>query len=440
MARVKMYKPQIETVFREQIQDLQFSLFQNQIRYVYEHSPMYKRKFDEAGLMPGDVKTVDDIKRVPFTWKEDLRKSQEEKPPFGDFACVPPEEAVRYFQTSGTTGTPVKVFFNHRDWFDVSCEQFFYMLHGFGVEKSDILFVPSGYSFYVAWWMLQAAMESFGVGIVPGGAQSSEHRIRNIIDWGATIVCGTPTYMIYLGDLAKRMGIDLASETRIRMVIVAGEPGGQIPATKKLIEETWGGKCYDDVGGTEITTFGFECEAQQGVHIIESMFLPEVVNPDTGEHVAPGQPGELVLTNLCMETMPFIRYRTRDYVKLNYDKCDCGRTFARMDGGILGRTDDMFHFAGVNIFPSAIENFIRDVKEFSNEFQLLVPKMGTGKKLKIRVEPASEAITRDELEKGQTELVDRIKWRVGIAPEIEVVETGTLPRFEHKAKRLIRET
>lgn len=439
MATVRFYKPGIETAPRDRVRELQLGLFRRQMRYVYERSPMYRRKFRQEGLEPEDVRTIDDVKRVPFTSKEDLRKSQEKTPPFGDIACVPPGEAVRYFQTSGTTGVPVRVYFNHRDWFDVTCEQFLYMLHGFGVERSDVLFVPFGYSYYIAWWILQAAMESLGVGVVPGGAQSSEERLRNIVSWKATIVCGTPTYMVYLADLARKMGIDLARETCVRMVIVAGEPGGQVPATKRILEETWGAACYDDVGGTEITTFGWECVAQCGVHISESMFLPEVVDPDTGRQVEEGEAGELVLSNLCMDTMPLMRYRMGDYVRLNYERCECGRTFSRMDGGILGRTDDMFHFAGVNVFPSAIENLVRDATEFGKEFQLVVPEMGTGKRLKIRVEPRLDPVTGEELEHGSRGLADVVKWKIGVRPEIEVVGRGTLPRFEHKARRVTRE-
>jgi phenylacetate-CoA ligase len=433
-----MYKPQIEAASRDMIQDLQFRLFQDQLRYVYERSPMYRKKYDEVGLKPGDIKALDDIKKVPFTVKEDLRKTQEENHPFGDVLCVPPEEGVRVFLTSGTTGEPIKVLLTPKDWFGVTCEQIAYAADGYGLKKSYIAFLPFGYGIFIAWWVWHTGLEHLGVTVVPGGAQSSKDRIRNIIYWKATFICGTPSYIIHLGDVAKEMGIDLATQSQVRIAIMAEEPEAEIPATRKPVEETWGTKCYDVIGATEMhSCFGFECVHQKGLHLIENMFLPEGVNPDTGEPVAPGEQGELIMTNLHMEAMPLIRYRLRDIVKLNYDACECGRTFARMEGGVLGRVDDMIILGGVNLYPSAIENFVRGVKQFSIEFQIVVPKIGTGKRLRIRVEPVSEAIGENALKKASAEMAESIKWKMGVTPEIATI--GSLPRFEHKAKKVIRE-
>lgn len=169
------------------------------------------------------------------------------------------------------------------------------------------------------------------------------------------------------------------------------------------------------------------------------MFIPEVIDPDTGEDLGPGEVGELVLSNLCTESMPLLRYRTGDLVRLNYDRCECGRTFVRMEGGILGRADDMFHYAGVNIFPSALENFIRAVDVFSTEYQIIVPKKGSGKRLKIKVEPKEEGIPPQEMDRKVATFISEVKYRIGITPEVEVVRIGELPRFEHKAKRIIKE-
>jgi phenylacetate-CoA ligase len=435
-----MYRPQMEAASREVLQALQLRLLQNQIRYVYEHSPMYKQKYDEVGLEPGDIKTLEDVGKIPFTTKEDLRKSQEENPPFGDFLCVPPQEGVRVFKTTGTTGEPIRVILTAKDWFGVTCEQVAFAAHGYGLKKSDIAFLPFGYSTVIAWWTWQVGLESLGVTVVPGGTQSSKERIKNIIEWKATFICGTPTYIIHLGNVAKEMGIDLAKQSQVRIVILGGEPGAEIPATRKLVEEMWGGKCYDVMGSSEMPAcWGFECFHQKGLHLIENMFFPEVINPNTGEPTVPGEQGELVMSNLCMETMPLIRYRMRDIVKLNYDQCDCGRTFARLEGGILGRADDMIPFAGVNIYPSGIENFVRGLKQFSTEFQIIVPKVAIGKRLKIRVEPASASILENELKQASASLMESIKWKIGITPEIEITSIGSLPRFEVKAKRVIKE-
>ncbi len=316
MEKVIMFKPELETMSREALLEYQLNLFRKQMAYVYERAPMYKRKFDQAGVRPGDIKTIEDVQKVPFTVKEELRQSQEKYPPFGDFHCIPPEEGVRVFQTTGTTGLPVRSLLSKKDWLEVYYDQFMYFMYGYGITKADIIFIPFNYGLYLAWWGIHSSFEQGGVLVIPGGGQSSEDRIRNILEWKPTVVCGTPTYILFLGDTAKKMGVDL-SKTTVRIVITAGEPGAQVPSTKKQIETTWGAKNYDDIGSTEISNFGFECVAQQGTHVVESMFLAEVIDPKTGQPLGPGQAGELILTNLCCESMPLIRWRMGDIVKFD---------------------------------------------------------------------------------------------------------------------------
>jgi phenylacetate-CoA ligase len=438
MEKVIMYKPELETMPRDKLLEHQLQLFRKRMAYVYERAPFYRRKFDDAGIRPEQIKTLEDVSRIPFTVKDELRKSQEKYPPFGDFHCISPEEGVRVFQTTGTTGTPVRSLLSKKDWLEVYYEQFMYFMYGYGITKADIIFIPFNYGLYLAWWGIHSSFEQGGVLVIPGGGQSSEDRIRNILEWKPTVVCGTPTYILFLGEAAKKMGVDL-SKTTVRIVITAGEPGAQVPSTKKLIETTWKAKNYDDIGSTEISNFGFECIAQKGTHVVESMFLAEVINPITGKTLGPGKEGELVLTNLCCESMPLIRWRMGDIVKFDTKKCDCGRTSLRLEGGIIGRADDMFQFGGVNIFPSAIENFVRETKEFSNEYQLIAPKMGSGKHLKVRVEPSSPALSKEEMDQAVKAFKDIFKFRIGVTPDVEVMKTGELPRFEGKAKRVIRE-
>jgi len=438
MQSARYWRPETETLPREELEELQLSRFQRQLEYMYERSPMYRIKLDDAGLAPTDIGSLDDIRRLPFTKKEELRESQDRQPPWGDFLCIPPEKGVRVFQTTGTTGTPVRVLLSKKDWTEHYYEQFMHFMHGYGITTADTLFVPFSYGLYIAWWGFQAALEQAGVTIVPGGGQSSQDRVRNIFDWGATVVCGTPTYLLYLGETAEKMGMPL-SESAIHTVVAAGEPGASVPSTKRTIEERWGAQCYDDIGSTEITNFGFECASQQGTHLIESMFYAECLDPESLKPVASGELGELVLSNLCTESMPLLRYRTRDLVRMNYETCSCGRTFLRLEGGILGRSDDMFQFAGVNIFPSAVENLIREVTEFSTEYQLLVPKSGTGKHLKIRLEPARSGLSEGQIRDATRRLTETVKYKVTVTPDVEVVEIGELPRFELKAKRVIRE-
>lgn len=439
MEKVTYWKKESECLPRQRLEELQLQRFKERMQYVYDRSPMYRRKYDDAGTKPSDIRTLADIQYVPFTVKEELRESQTNHPPWGDFLCVPAEEGVRVFQTTGTTGIPVKVYLNKNDWTVHFYEQFMHFIRGYGIRTSDILFVPFGYSLYIAWWGFQAAMEQAGVMIVPGGGQSSKDRVKNIFEWGATVVCGTPTYLLYLGDTAKEMGLSLA-DSGVRVVVAAGEPGANVPSTKRALEEIWGAKCYDNIGSTEMSNFGFECVAQRGTHVIESMFYAECLDPESLKPVKPGEVGELVLSNLCTESMPLLRYRIKDLVRFSKEPCDCGRTFLRLEGGVLGRSDDMFQFAGVNIFPSGIENLIRDVEEFSNEYQIVVPKIGTGRHLKIRVEPSTAHLSRERMEQAVKQFIENFKYRITVTPDIEVVEAGKLPRFELKAKRLIRET
>ena len=382
------------------------------MKYVIEKSPFYMKKYKAAGVTPNDIRTMDDVRSVPFTTKQELLKSQEEHPIFGDFICIRPEEAVRVFQTSGTTGVPLKIPFNKKDWFKICFDQFAHFLYGYGIESTDVVFFPFTYGTFIAWWGIQAAMEQLGVMIVPGGGQTSDARVKSIIDWGATLVCGTPTYIIYLGELAQKMGIDLPN-SKVRVVITAGEPGAQVPATKKLVEKLWGAKNYDDIGSTEITNFGYECVMQRGTHLNEGMFLPESLDIVSGEPAAEGEVGELVLSNLFCESgaSPGV-IRTKDLVRFNCKKCDCGRTFLRLDGGVFGRADDMFTFGGVNIFPSAIENFIRGIRILSNEYELVIPKHGSGKRLTIRVEPASPEISDEQAKEAVKQLAEDILYNI----------------------------
>ncbi|OGA72847.1 MAG: hypothetical protein A3G27_03890 [Betaproteobacteria bacterium RIFCSPLOWO2_12_FULL_66_14] len=422
-----------------QLREYQLQLMRTRLSYVHERSPFYRRKLDAAGIRPDQVRTLQDVQRIPFTEKEELRLSQASHPPWGDFACIGPREAVRVFQTSGTTGRPVRVMLGRSDWFENYYQQFSHYRCGFGLTEDDVLFVPFNYGLYVAWWGFQTAMERGGLMVIPGGGLSSKDRLRAMLDWEATAICGTPSYLLYLAETARKNGIDLPASP-IRKVIAAGEPGASIPSTKKAIQSQWGAECFDDIGSTEISNFSFECLAHDGTHVVESMFLAEVVDPETLQPLADGQVGELILSNLCCESMPLIRYRTHDLVRFNRTECSCGRTSLRLDGGILGRSDDMFHFAGVNVFPAQIQSLLHQVDEFSQEYQLVVPPQGSGRHLRVRVEPAREGVPRGELDAARERFVEMVKYRITVTPEVEVCEIGSLPRVEGKAKRVIRES
>ena len=438
-AAITYWNERLECMPRPDLERHQLGRLREQLAYVRERSPFYRRKLDAAGIAPEEIGSLEDVRRLPFTEKDELRESQERCPPWGDFACITPKDAVRVFQTSGTTGRPVRVMLSRKDWLDNFYEQFSYFRCGYGLTDDDVLFVPFNYGLFVAWWGFQMAMERAGLMVIPGGGLSSKDRLRAMLDWGATVVCGTPSYLLYLAETARKNGIDLPGSA-IRKVVAAGEPGAAVLATKKALEAQWGAECFDDVGSTEISNFGYECTCHQGTHVIESMLLAEVLDPETLAPLPDGAVGELVLTNLCCESMPLIRYRTRDLVRFNREVCECGRTFLRLDGGVLGRTDDMFQFAGVNIFPTQIQNLLHGVDDFSQEWQLVVPPMGSGRHLRIRVEPASELVAPSRVEAARDYVVETVKYRVGVTPDVEVCEVGSLPRVEGKARRIVRES
>lgn len=436
--QVAYFDERVERMPQPQLLEHQLRQLRERLSYVIERSPFYRRKLDAAGIRAGDVRTLDDVRRIPFTEKEELRLSQAAHPPWGDFACIGPREAVRVFQTTGTTGRPVRVMLSRTDWFETYYRQFSHFRCGYGLTEDDVLFVPFNYGLYVAWWGFQSAMEKAGLMVIPGGGLSSKDRLRAMLDWGATAICGTPSYLLYLAETARKNGIDLPSSS-IRKVVAAGEPGASIPATKKAIQTQWGAECFDDIGSTEISNFGFECLAHEGTHVIEGMFLAEVVNPETLEPLPDGEVGELILTNLCCESVPLIRYRTRDLVRFNRAPCACGRTSLRLEGGVLGRSDDMFHFAGVNVFPAQVQDLLHQVDEFSQEYQLIVPSQGSGRRLSIRVEPAREGLGGSQIEAARERLIEMVKYRITVTPEVQVCEIGSLPRVEGKAKRVLRE-
>jgi phenylacetate-CoA ligase len=427
-----------ETLPRELLEGHQLELLRKQLSHVYERSPFYRRKFDDAAVRPEDVRTMADVRRIPFTEKEELRQSQLEAPPWGDFACIGPDEAVRVFQTSGTTGKPVRVMLNRNDWHENFYEQFMHFRCGYGLTEKDILFVPFNYGLHIAWWGFQTAMEKAGLMVIPGGGQSSEDRLRSMLDWNATVVCGTPSYLLFLAETAREMGIDLAASA-VKKIVAAGEPGACVPTTKLQIESQWGAECFDDVGSTEIGNFGYECIEHQGTHVTEGLYLAEALDPDTFEPVPDGEIGELVLTNLTCESVPLIRYRMMDLVRFDRTPCACSRTYLRLDGGVLGRVDDMFHFAGVNIYPTQIQELLHETKEFAQVYQLLVPKMGSGRRLTILVEPSHGGMPEDMLREAGERFAAAVKYRVTVTPEVRFVEPGGLPRVEGKAKRVIRE-
>ncbi|MDP2726732.1 MAG: phenylacetate--CoA ligase family protein, partial [Dehalococcoidia bacterium] len=285
------WNPKMELMPREELRQLQLRKLQATVAWAYDRSPFWHRKLDGAGVRPEDVRSLDDIRRFPFLTKDEWIKAQEEKPLFGDFLVAGPEVAMRYHQTSGTSGrTPLRVLDGRKDWEWVA-EMWAYGIHGFGVRPGDVAYLPFGYGIFIGFWGAHYALEKMGVLVIPGGGQSTEARLSQIMELGATVIVATPTYALRLAQVAAETGVDLARDSKVELLIHAGEPGANIPSTKQAIEEAWGARAGDFPGMTECgTIFAFECSEQCGaIHIIEDHFLEEVIDPKTGEPVDYGE-------------------------------------------------------------------------------------------------------------------------------------------------------
>lgn len=407
----------------------QFTRLRDLLAAILPSNRFYARKF--AGIDPEAVQDAADLTRLPFTTKAELIADQEIHPPYGSNLTYPLERYCRLHQTSGTTtGRPLR-------WLDTP-ESWDWMLHCWtlhyqiaGVGGGDRLFFPFSFGPFVGFWGGFEAAARQGWFVLPGGGISSAGRVRFLLDNRATVVLCTPTYALHLAEVAHGEGLDLAGSA-VRMLIVAGEPGGSIPATRARMEAAWGARVIDHSGMTEIGPLGIEClENPAGLHLIESECLPEIVDPQTGQPVAPGQLGELVLTNFGRKASPLIRYRTGDLVRADLTPCPCGRPFLRLVGGILGRTDDMIYLRGNNFYPSALEAILRRFPEVV-EYRVEVDTSGALADLQIQVE-LTEAAPDMPVRLNQA-----IRSELLFRAEVAAVPPGTLPRFEMKAQRISR--
>lgn len=435
---VGYWNPKTETMPKEKLRELQLRRLQATVSWAYAHSRLWRRKFDEVGLEPQDIRTLDDVQLIPFLTKEEFLAAQAAFPPFGDTLTVSPNLALRYHQTSGTSGrTPLRTLDSRKDW-DRQAELWAYGLYAFGIRSSDAIYIPFGYSVFIGFWGAFYGAEKIGCLVIPGGSQTSEVRLKQIKELGATAVAITPTYAFHLASRAEEMGLDLVHDTKVEFLILTAETGASIPSTKRRLEEAWGAKVGDFVGMTEAGSLvAFECSEQcGGVHIIEDHYYEEVIDPKTLKPVGYGVCGERVMTSFGRGMMPVLRFRTGDLVeRVESTACTCGRTFDLYKGGILGRTDDMVTVRGTNVFISAVENIVRDYKEIS-EFQIVLTKEGFADEITVQIEPRTEvsdgrlAFLPYEVAKDLSEAHEGLRFNV------VVVEPDTLPKFEQRANRI----
>ncbi|CAN5264769.1 phenylacetate--CoA ligase [soil metagenome] len=441
MTNSPYWNPRHETMPREQLDALQVRKLRELVGWAGAKVPWQSKRLRDAGVSPDSIVSLDDLRRIPLLTRDEWMQGQVEHPPYGPILAAPEEAAIRYHMTSGTTGrTPIRVLDSLKDW-EWIAEMWCYGFWGFGVRPKDRVFIAFGYATFIGFWGAHYACEKMGCLVLPGGAMTTDVRVKTIVEMGATVVCSTPTYALRMAQEARSLGIDLASSS-VERLILSGEPAGSIPATKKLIEEQWGAKAADTAGMTELgTIMVFECSEQPGgTHIIEDHYIEEVVDPDTDEPVPYGEMGERVVTSFGRGFIPVLRYRTRDYVvKVPANTCSCGRTFDLYDGGIRGRVDDMKLVRGTNVYPRAVEAIVREFPEI-DEFQI---HLYTAEGIRDEIEVLVEIPGSDE-EADADRIVNDLSRSLAQAHEglrfgVRRAEGGSLPRFELKAKRLLDE-
>ncbi len=425
-----MAGPPPDRLDRPQLAELQRERLRAMLAEVLPRNPFCARKFAGAGLSATDVTTPADLARLPFTTKAELIADQETNPPYGSVLTYAVGRYFRLHQTSGTTtGRPMRWLDTPESWrwhHDLWETQFRVV----GLRPGDRLFFPFSFGPFLGWWAAFDAASKLGYFCLPGGGMSSSGRLRFLFDNQATVLLCTPTYALRLAEVAAEEGVRLAGSS-VRLLIVAGEPGGSIPATRGRIEAAFGARVFDHSGMTEAGPLGIECpENPAGLHLLEADCIVEVIDPPTGKPVPAGELGELVLTNLGRWGSPVIRYRSGDLVRVDPRPCPCGRALVRLEGGILGRSDDMIHVRGNNLYPGAVEAVVRRFAEVA-EYRVEIDAGAALAELRIEVEPVP-GCPGDELAQRVGKAVrDELFFRA----EVKAVPPGALPRFELKARR-----
>jgi phenylacetate-CoA ligase len=421
------FDPSTETLARDKLRALQLHRVSALLEEILPRNAFYANKFGPRC----QITSWDEFRRLPFTQKSEIAEDQVLTPPYGTNVTYPLDRYVKLHQTSGTTGkAPIRVLDTEASW-DWWARCWGHVYRGAGVGPGDRVFFAFSFGPFIGFWAAYEGTRKVGAMTIPGGGMQTEQRLQSMLDNDVTVLCCTPTYALRMAELAEQMGIDLSGSS-IHATVHAGEPGASVPGVRARIEQAFGAQCHDHTGMTELGATGFTCQEQDGVHLIESEFVFEVIDPRTLEPVPEGGQGELVATNLGRAGMPLIRYRTGDLARLDLTPCGCGRSFARLAGGILGRADDMVVVRGVNIFPSAIEGVLREFPEVS-EFRIEVYSNRAMVELRVLLDP------QPGTESGLAERVGhRLNDRLLLRVPCELVPAGSLPRFELKARRVIR--
>jgi phenylacetate-CoA ligase len=427
-----IYDMEFETLPREALVAIQLQRLQSTIERVYATVPFYRKKFQEAGIKPSDIQKIDDLKRLPFTTKQDLRDNY----PFGMFA-VPMDNVVRIHASSGTTGKPTVVGYTARDintWAILMARA----LAAGGATRGDIIHNAYGYGLFTGGLGVHYGAEKLGASVIPVSGGNTKRQIVIMKDFGPTILTATPSYTLHLTEVAEDVGVDFR-DLSFKFGIFGAEPWSE--KMRAEIEKKTGMTAVDIYGLSEVMGPGvaIEChEAKKGLHVFEDHFIPEIINPETGEVMPYGETGELVFTTITKEAFPVIRYRTRDITSLHPEPCICGRSMLRMNR-VSGRTDDMLIIRGVNVFPSQIESVLMEMDEVEPHYQLIVDREGNLDKLTINVELGEKAFTDEVkgLQSIERKISKNIKDYLGVSAKVKLVEPKAIARSEGKAVRVI---
>lgn len=418
-----------ETMGRKSLEKLQLQRLKETVTRVYEKVPFYRDKLKASKVKPEDIKSLKDVRRLPFTTRDDLRENY----PFGLLA-VPREEVVRLHTSSGTTGKPKAIFFTRND-VDQAAELIARCLVMTGTGKDDVLQNIMTYGLFTGALVMHYGAEKLGVLVIPAGPGNTDRQISLMQDFKTTAVHVTPSYALYLADVMTRRGIDPRRDVSLKRAYVGAEPYTE--ETRKKIETLLGIDVYNSYGLSEMNGPGvaFECAEKQGMHLWEDNYLLEIIDPDTGEALPDGEEGEMVLTSLCREGMPILRYRTRDMTRTIPEECRCGRTHRRITR-ILGRADDMFIVRGVNIFPQQIERVLMGVKGVAQNYQIVLESYD---QMMVRVEIQKDIFdgSLEHLLTMRAQITDKLRNEILVKPKVELLEPGSLPVSEGKAKRVI---
>lgn len=425
------FDEKIETSSREKIEEAQFTRLKRMLDVAYNDNPFYRRKFIDHGVSPADIRSMEDIVKLPYLYKKEIQEDQRANPPFGTNLTGSLDDFVRYHQTTGTTGTPVRWLDTKETWnWRGRCAAM--SMSGSGITAKDIIFFPFAFGPHVAYWGIWQGAWEIGAMAIAGGGWDTLQRIKSIFENKVTVVACTPTYAIRMAEVAKENGIDLR-ESSVRMTFHAGEPGALIPSVRDKIWDSWGAKPFDYPGMTEVGNYGIHCTAQDtSIHVNEAEFIFELIDTDTGNPIKGEGTGEMVLTNLGRTSSPSIRFRTGDMVNAKRDRCSCGRTFVSLDGGIIGRVDGMICLRGMNIFPSQVEAVVGKHLIMGEEFQIVAYTSKSMGELKVVCELLEDR-PDDVLGTIQKDLLDSVEIRVAV----ERVPRGAIERSEYKSKKFI---